>query len=41
MEFDKHLDLVLEYLDQFSYDFVKNIKKSYDEKINEFIRSRE
>lgn len=41
MEFDKHLDLVLEYLEQFSYDFIKNIKKSYDKKIDEYIRNRE
>lgn len=36
-EFDKHLNLVLEYLNQFSYDFSKNIKKAYDKKIVEFL----
>lgn len=39
IEFDKHLDLVLEYLEQFSYDFTKNIKKHYDKKITEFLKS--
>lgn len=31
-EFDKNLNLVLEYLNQFSYDFSKNIKQAYDKK---------
>ncbi len=38
-EFDKHLNLVLEYLNQFSYDFSKNIKKAYDKKIVEFLNN--
>ena len=37
-EFAKHLDLVLEYLNQFSYDFTKTIKESYKTKITEFLR---
>lgn len=36
-EFDKHLNLVLEYLNQFSYDFSKNIKQAYDKKIADFL----
>lgn len=38
-EFDKHLSLVLEYLNQFSYDFSKNIKQSYDKKISDFLKN--
>lgn len=38
-EFDKHLNLVLEYLNQFSYDFSNNIKQSYDKKIIEFLNN--
>ncbi len=38
-EFDKHLNLVLEYLNQFSYDFSKNIKQAYDKKIAEFLNN--
>lgn len=36
-EFDKHLNIVLEYLNQFSYDFSKNIKQAYDKKIVDFL----
>lgn len=36
IDFDKHLNLVLEYLEQFAFDFTKNIKISYDKKIAEF-----
>lgn len=39
-DFDKHIYLVLEYLDQFSYDFTKNIKQSYSKKITEFKNSQ-
>ena len=38
-EFDKHLNLVLEYLNQFSYDFSKNIKNAYDKKIADFLNN--
>lgn len=38
IDFDKHLNLVLEYLEQFAFDFTKNIKISYDKKIAEFIK---
>lgn len=38
-EFDKHLNLVLEFLNQFSYDFSKNIKQAYDKKIAEFLNN--
>lgn len=38
-EFDKHLSLVLEYLNQFSYDFSKNIKQSCDKKISDFLKN--
>ncbi len=37
--FDKHLNLVLEYLNQFSYDFSKNLKQSYDKKIDDFLKN--
>ena len=36
IEFDKHLNLVLEYLEQFSFDFSKNIKNSFAEKTDDF-----
>lgn len=35
-DFDKHLDLVLEYLEQFSFDFSSKIKISYKNKIEDF-----
>lgn len=38
IDFDKHLNLVLEYLEQFAFDFTKNIKISCDKKIAEFIK---
>ncbi|MCM1053650.1 MAG: hypothetical protein NC483_06740 [Ruminococcus sp.] len=38
-EFDKHLNLILEYLNQFSYDFTRNIKESYNKKIIEFLNN--
>lgn len=38
IDFDKHLNLVLEYLEQFAFDFTENIKKSYEKKITEFIK---
>ncbi len=38
-EFDKHLNLVLEYLNQFSYNFSTNIKQSYDKKIINFLNN--
>lgn len=31
--FSKHIDLVIEYLEQFSFDFSAKIKSIYDEKI--------
>lgn len=38
-EYDKHIALVIEYLKQFSYDydFVSELKKSYEKKILDFI----
>ena len=36
LEFEKHLDLVIEYLEQFSYDFCKDTKRLYDQKIKEY-----
>jgi len=40
--FDKHINLVIEYLEQFpSYDLVSDIKKSYENKIKEFIKNNE
>lgn len=35
-DFDKHLDSVLEYLEQFSFDFSSKIKISYKNKIEDF-----
>ncbi len=40
VEFDKHLHLILEYLNQFSYDFVRDIKESYFKKIAEFLNDK-
>ncbi len=34
LNFEKHLDLVIEYLDQFSYDFSAIIKNIYDKKLS-------
>ncbi len=31
--------LVLEYLNQFSFDFTKDIKKSYNKKITKFLNN--
>lgn len=39
-DFDKHLNLVIEYLEQFSYDFTNKLKIVYKEKIEDFINSR-
>lgn len=37
-EYDKHIALVIEYLEQFpNYDFINDLKKSYEKKIKEFI----
>ncbi len=39
-EYDKHIALVIEYLEQFPvYDFGNDLKKSYEKKIKEFIES--
>lgn len=38
-KFDEHLNLILEYLNQFSYDFSKNIKQAYDKKIADFLKN--
>ncbi len=35
LNFEKHLDLVIEYLEQFSFDFSARIKWAYDKKIQE------
>ena len=32
LNFEKHIDLVIEYLDQFSFDFSAQIKSMYDKK---------
>lgn len=39
-DFDKHLDLVLEYLEQFSFDFSSKIKISYKNKIEDFSKEK-
>lgn len=39
-DFDKHLDLVLEYLEQFSFDFSSKIKISYKNKIEDFSKGK-
>ncbi len=33
LAFDKHIDLIIEYLEQFSFDFSAEIMKKYGEKI--------
>ncbi len=33
--FEKHIDLVIEYLEQFSFDFSAKIKSTYDKKTKE------
>ena len=35
LNFEKHIDLVIEYLEQFSFDFSAKIKSVYDKKIND------
>ena len=37
LDFDKHLNVVIDYLEQFSFDFSKNIKHHYSDKIKEFM----
>ncbi len=32
-DFEKHIDLVIEYLEQFSFDFSERIKKHYHQKV--------
>ncbi len=36
LDFEKHIDLVIEYLEQFSFDFTERIKRDYDKKIKEY-----
>ena len=36
LDFEKHIDLILEYLEQFSFDFSAKIKKDYAKKIEEY-----
>ncbi len=38
VDFEKHVDLVIEYLEQFSFDFVADIKRSYDKKLKEYVK---
>ena len=33
LEFDKHIDLVIEYLEHFTYDFKEYVREIYDRKI--------
>ncbi len=35
-KFDKHIDLIIEYLEQFSFDFSADLKKNYDKKIEKY-----
>ncbi len=37
LDFDNHLNMVIDYLEQFSFDFSKNIKHHYNDKIKEFM----
>ncbi len=38
IEYDKHINLVIEYLEQFGgYDFAHDLKESYDKKIKQFL----
>ena len=34
IDFEKHINLILEYLDQFSFDFSAKVKSVYDKKLN-------
>ncbi len=34
--FEKHIDLIIEYLEQFSFDFSTRIKNDYSKKIQEY-----
>ena len=34
IDFEKHINLVIEYLDQFSFDFSAKVKSVYDKKLN-------
>ena len=36
-DFDRHCDLVIKYLEQFSFDFIDKIKIGYDKKIQDFL----
>ena len=38
-DFEKHVDLVIDYLNSRSYDFTNIILKRYDEKIEEYINN--
>lgn len=35
-DFEKHVDLVIDYLESRSYDFTNNIKKFYQQKLSEY-----
>ncbi len=37
VDFEKHLDIVIEYLEQFAFDFSARIKSDYDKKIKNIV----
>ncbi len=41
LNFEKHVDLVIEYLEQFSFDFSANIKSIYDKKLNDTLINKD
>ena len=41
LNFEKHIDLVIEYLEQFSFDFSAKIKSVYDKKLNDTIINKD
>ena len=39
INFDKHIDLILEYIHECSFDFIEMNKRFYQDKIDEYINN--